>query len=64
MNRMLRREEVLKFSGLSRSTLYEMIRNRTFPAPVRIGARAVGWRESEVVSWLESRHRAAETEWR
>ena len=28
-----------------------------FPKPIRLGKRAVGWRESEVIAWLESRER-------
>jgi prophage regulatory protein len=33
----------------------------TFPAPVRIGARAVAWRVSEVEQWLEARPLASAT---
>ena len=64
MDRILRREEVQRVSGLSRSTLYEMVAAGAFPGPVKIGRRAVGWRESEVTRWLESRPRASDTEWR
>ncbi len=48
----LRRKRVEARTGLSRSTIYERIKTGTFPAPVSIGARAVGWLESEVDSWL------------
>ncbi|MBK8183540.1 MAG: AlpA family transcriptional regulator [Candidatus Competibacteraceae bacterium] len=48
----LRRKQVEARTGLSRSTIYERIKTGTFPAPVSIGARAVGWLESEVSSWL------------
>jgi prophage regulatory protein len=40
---------------LSRSTIYAAVKAGTFPAPVRIGARAVAWRVSEVEQWLEAR---------
>ncbi|KFE34194.1 phage transcriptional regulator, AlpA [Thioclava atlantica] len=40
--------------GLSRSTLYAMIAEGRFPKPVRIGKRAVGWREADLRDWLES----------
>ena len=48
----LRRKQVEARTGLSRSTIYERIKMGTFPAPVSIGAKAVGWIESEIDSWL------------
>ncbi len=62
--RLLRRTEVLHLSGLSRSTLYEMVSKGAFPAPVRISARAVGWRAAEVEEWLKSRPPASDNNWR
>lgn len=54
-DRTLRRRDVEARTGLSRSTLYAMMAQCTFPKPVRLGARAVGWPESEIAAWLESR---------
>jgi prophage regulatory protein len=48
----LRRPQVQARIGLSRSTLYDRIRAGTFPAPVSLGGKAVGWVESEVDAWL------------
>jgi len=39
-------------TGLSRSTIYLGISAQTFPKPIQIGARAVGWIESEIDEWL------------
>jgi len=39
-------------TGLSRSTIYQRIGAGTFPKPVNLGARAVGWLESEIDGWL------------
>jgi prophage regulatory protein len=39
-------------TGLSRSTIYLRVAQGSFPAPVSLGARAVGWLESDVDSWL------------
>lgn len=55
---MLRRDAVQKMTGLSRATLYEGLKGGTFPKPIRIGKRAVGWPQSEVTKWLSSRPRA------
>lgn len=54
-NFILRRPEVQARTGLPRSTMYDMIRNRAFPAPVRLGAKAVGWLEHEIDGWLADR---------
>jgi prophage regulatory protein len=54
-NTVLRRPAVEARTGLSRSTLYAMMARGEFPQPVRLGLRAVGWRESDVTEWLESR---------
>lgn len=51
----LRRPDVERITGLSRSTLYAMIAEGDFPKPVRLGKRAVGWREADISAWLESR---------
>ena len=55
--RLLRRDEVLRLTGLSKSTLNKMVKAGTFPAPVRIGTRAVAWRESEVLEWIQTRQK-------
>ena len=55
---MLRLPEVLKLVGLSKSTIYLRIGEGDFPAPVRIGAKAVAWRRDELEAWLSSRPRA------
>lgn len=51
--RIVRLDELLKWLGVSRSTLYLWIANGTFPKQVPLGARAVGWIESEVKEWLD-----------
>lgn len=49
----LRRRQVEKRVGLTRSPLYARIKNGTFPKPIRLGnGRAVGWIESEIDAWL------------
>ena len=57
-NRVIRRPEVQTLTGIPRSTLYAKIATGDFPAPIKIGQRAVGWREAEVNDWLSSRQRS------
>lgn len=40
-------------TGLSRSTIYLRIAEDSFPKPVSLGGRAVGWIEAEVNDWLK-----------
>ena len=54
-HRLLRLPEVLRATGLSRSNLYRKIKVGEFPSPVQLGERAVGWRESEVIGWIDGR---------
>ena len=51
----LRLPAVLDRIGLSRSTVYDMMARGTFPRPVRLSERAVGWRETDIEGWLAAR---------
>ncbi|XUW88618.1 AlpA family transcriptional regulator [Burkholderia sp. M6-3] len=50
----LRRREVEAATGLSRSTIYARIREKTFPAAVQLGPRSVGWRAGDIDDFLVS----------
>lgn len=52
---LLRLPQVKITSGLSRSSIYQNIKNGDFPTPIKIGKRAVAWRESDIQKWLNSR---------
>lgn len=51
-DRILRFPEVVAKVNRPRSSIYLMINQGLFPKPVKIGARAVGWRASTVDAWL------------
>jgi prophage regulatory protein len=48
----LRQKQVQMRTGLSRSTIYLRIAEGNFPTPISLGARAVGWLDTEVDAWL------------
>ena len=52
---LLRRAEVLVVTGISRATLYRLIKAGTFPRSVDLTEGAVGWRQSDVKKWIEDR---------
>ena len=55
----LRRKHVETRTGLSRSTIYQYMKDGVFPKPVLLGPRAVGWLESDVNEWIAGRVRIA-----
>lgn len=57
----LRRPEVEARVGLSRSSIYAFMATGHFPKPIRIGARAVAWRLSDIEDWISSRTENAPT---
>ena len=59
-SRILRRPEVEHTTGLSRSTIYAKMTEDTFPKPVKLSKRAVGWHAADITSWLESRSNGAD----
>lgn len=54
-----RRKEIETLTGLSRSTIYDLMTKGLFPRPVKLTGKAVGWPESCIADWLASRSRAA-----
>jgi prophage regulatory protein len=53
--RLLRFPDVRNRTGLSRSTIWRLERDGSFPRHRRISANAVAWPEDEVVAWIRSR---------
>jgi prophage regulatory protein len=59
--KVLRRHKLQAHTGLSLSSLYNKLNKNspyydpTFPKPIKLGPKAVGWLESEIDAWLESR---------
>jgi prophage regulatory protein len=46
---------VMQATGLGRSTIYRLVANGEFPAPVHVGRRAVAWRWADLDRWSASR---------
>lgn len=47
-------QQVCVESQKSTSTIYRDIRNGTFPAPIKIGPRAVAWTRDSIEAWKRS----------
>ena len=55
--RIIRRDEVSKLTGLARATIYDKVKDGSFPPPIRLGPRSVGWRLSDIDAWLQAPER-------
>jgi prophage regulatory protein len=54
--KLIRLDEVIDVTGLSRSHLYYLISQGLFPGKINLcGGRAVAWIESEVEEWINFR---------
>lgn len=53
--RIIRLNEVINRTGLGKTSLYKFIKAKTFPQPIALGERAVGWVEAEVDQWITAR---------
>ena len=60
LSRMIRLSELPAYVGLQRSQIDELIKDKQFPAPVRLSdsGRAKAWVESELIAWQQKRLRA------
>ena len=61
MERMLTRPEVEQMLGVSTATIYKWLGERKLPEPIRLGPRAIRWRLSELMKWLDEQPRASES---
>jgi prophage regulatory protein len=49
---LLRRREVTRRTGLSRSSLYSRMKEGKFPKPVYLTPSTPAWLESEIAGWI------------
>lgn len=54
LDRFLRERDVLEATSLGRSTLWRLVKEKRFPSPTQLTANRVGWRESELSSWMSN----------
>lgn len=54
--RILRLKEVMRVTGLPRSTIYSEIAKGNFPKQLKLtGNRSVGWNEKAIKNWIYTR---------
>jgi prophage regulatory protein len=50
---MLRRKQLADLLGVSAATIDKARLSGHFPAPIKLGSRAIGWRASDIMEWLD-----------
>lgn len=53
--RLIRIREAIQKTGLSKSSIYDLMAQGRFPQTVRLGGRSVAFVESEVDAWIAER---------
>lgn len=54
-DRVMRRPEVERITGLSRSSIYRGMASDDFPRAITLSKKSVGWLASDIESWLAAR---------
>jgi prophage regulatory protein len=52
---LLRLPDVLRRTGLRRSTMYALAKRNEFPGPIKISTRTSAWVADEVEAWIRAR---------
>ena len=50
---LLRMKDVVKLTGLHRSSIYYNMKNGSFPKSFKIGLRAAAWRKKDILNWIK-----------
>lgn len=53
--KIVRLPELIEIVGMSPDTIRRLESNGTFPLRLKIGQSAVGWLDSDITSWIESK---------
>lgn len=56
--KIIRLPEVINRVGLSRATIYNKVKDGSFPQQIKLG-RLSGWVESEIQTWINQQIRAS-----
>jgi len=58
----LRMKDVCSELGVSRASIYRLLQSGSFPKPLKLGKRAIGWERDHIQQWVKSLRSARQTE--
>lgn len=50
-------KEVMRMTSLSKSTIYRLVKNGNFPAPVKLSPGRIGFNKQDVLKWMRDRYK-------
>lgn len=50
--KVLNTKQVSEITGLSKETIWRMRKRGQFPTDIKIGARGIGWLQSDIETWI------------
>ena len=53
MNKYIRLQDVMRKTGIAKSTIWLWVKEDKFPKPIKLSARITVWDESEIENWIE-----------
>jgi prophage regulatory protein len=53
--RIIRLPEAIAKTGLARSTIYLLLKENKFPKSIHLGKRSIGFLESDIDDWIDTR---------
>lgn len=62
LQKIIRWKQLSDFVGLRKTVIEDAIRAGTFPRPIKLGIRAVGWLEDDLIKWQQERIAASQSE--
>ena len=57
--KLLRLNDVMNKTGLSRSSIYKQMSINNFPQQIKLGARIVAWHEGAIDNWISNKLQGA-----
>jgi prophage regulatory protein len=58
----MRMTDVCSELGVSRASVYRLLQSGSFPKPLKLGKRAIGWERDHIQQWIKSLRSARQTE--
>ncbi|EGX6956817.1 AlpA family transcriptional regulator [Aeromonas hydrophila] len=51
--KLIKLKDVTEMTTLSKATIYRLMKQGSFPGPIRLGPKCVAWKQSEIIEWVE-----------
>lgn len=56
--KVMRMKNVVEVTGLCRATIYNRLKDGTFPTPIKLGEKSIGFLANEINAWIAEKSNA------